>query len=562
MSDATQLTAAARAAFERGELTISEAHYREAIARFGAHSDWLANLGMVQLRLGRAEDAAQTLTQASTALPEHPAVVLALGIAQLHAGQASAATETLDRAVTLGRDNPEAHNALGLARAALGDIDRAGEAFASALALAPRFTAALNNWCEALSNAGNLPEAVAVASRAAREQPDDASAWFKLGELRMRAGELLAAREALARSATLHPGYSPTHQNLGLIEQWSGRLQDAQAQFRAALSCDPTNADARFGLATTLLKLRQSEEGWALYAVGRAGASDVRSRSPRVPAWDGGVLPRGALLVNADQGLGDVMQFARFLSATRVRVPRLLVYTDAYRATLRPLLESLAAVDAVVDRASGAQELAARCKMSALPHLLRLGSAAFDPTAPYLAPPTAAARRWGERLARLPAPKVGLCWGGNPRPDFVDANRIDARRSMTLERLAGLGRIPGITFVSLQKGAAAATRSRDMPLIDWTDDLYDYGETAGLIAQLDLVVSVDTSIVHCAGAIGTPVWMLDRFDNCWRWGTDPANPGWYRALRVLRQRSFGDWASVIEELRASLSAWRRDYRRA
>src|SRR5439155_208687 len=90
--------------------------------------------------------------------------------------------------------------------------------------------------------------------------------------------------------------------------------------------------------------------------------------------------------------------------------------------------------------------------LRACPH----GSAAFDPTAPYLAPPTAAARRWGERLARLPAPKVGLCWGGNPRPDFVDANRIDARRSMTLERLAGLGRIPGITFVSLQKGAAAA----------------------------------------------------------------------------------------------------------
>ena len=175
-------------------------------------------------------------------------------------------------------------------------------------------------------------------------------------------------------------------------------------------------------------------------------------------------------------------------------------------------------------------------------------------------PPLRAA---GERLANLPGPRVGLCWGGNPRPDIADANRIDARRSIALERLAGLGCIPGITFVSLQKGAAAAdTRPTDLTLVDWTDELNDYGETAGLIAQLDLVVSVDTSIVHCAGAIGTPVWMLDRFDNCWRWGADPANPGWYLGLRVFRQRSFGDWSPVIEELREALSVWRRNYRRA
>jgi hypothetical protein len=232
-----------------------------------------------------------------------------------------------------------------------------------------------------------------------------------------------------------------------------------------------------------------------------------------------------------------------------------LVYCDDYVRTLVPLLSVVPGVDALVGRDSGRHEVAAVCTMSALPHVLRLGDKAFDPVAPYLVPPRDAVERWQARLSALPGCKVGLCWSGSPRLGDANANLLDTRRSIPPARLGGLAKIAGIALVSLQKGAAA-TAPDGLPLIDWTDDLRDYGETAGLVASLDLIVSVDTSIVHCAGAIGTPVWMLDRFDNCWRWGTDAANPGWYPNLRVFRQHSLGDWAPVIDELCAALATWR------
>jgi hypothetical protein len=130
------------------------------------------------------------------------------------------------------------------------------------------------------------------------------------------------------------------------------------------------------------------------------------------------------------------------------------------------------------------------------------------------------------------------------------------RRSLSLNALAGIAEVGGMSLVSLQKGPGRRRAApAEIELVDWTDELVDYSETAALVAALDLVVSVDTSIVHCAGAVGTPVWMLDRYDNCWRWGTDPRNAGWYADLRVFRQRRFGDWTPVIGDLRNALVAW-------
>jgi len=149
--------------------------------------------------------------------------------------------------------------------------------------------------------------------------------------------------------------------------------------------------------------------------------------------------------------------------------------------------------------------------------------------------------------------RVGLCWGGNPRPGSADAARLDARRSLPAHALREIVAVPGATFVSLQKGSARAeSAALGDALVDWTDELGDFAETAALMANLDLVVSVDTSVVHAAGAIGVPVWMLDRFDNCWRWGTDAARPGWYGGLRVFRQTTFGDWTAPLAELAAAL----------
>ena len=555
-NDAARLDAEALAALQRGDIGAAEARFRDAIARYGPRPDRLAMLGQILLRLARPKEAARALADASVAMPDNAPIGVALGVALVQSGEAASAIAPLEHVLTLAPSNKDAWNALGLARAATGDVDGAGAAFERALDVAPRFTPALVNWCDALVNAGRLDEAIELASAATARHPFDPDAWFTLGNLRMRAGELDAARAAYSRSAALFPGNAATHVNLGLVLQWSGRLAEAEAQFREARRCDPADPDARFGLATTLLKLRRSDEGWALYAQGRAGAADWPGR--RIPArpWNGEPFAEGALIVDADQGIGDVLQLARFLPRARERVARLVVYCSSYQAPALPLLATMPGIDAIVGADSGAQTVAATCAMSELPHLLQLGDAAFAPVDAYLTPPSDAVSRWSARVAALPGRKVGVCWGGNPRPEYVEAHRIDRRRSIPAERLAWLAAIRGISLVSLQKGAAAGDKAAfGAGLNDWTDELADFGETAGLVAALDLVISVDTSVVHCAGAIGARVWMLDRFDNCWRWGTDPREPGWYRNLRVFRQRAFGDWTGALDELRGALDEW-------
>ncbi len=549
---AARLDAEALAALERGDIGTAEARFRDAIARYGPRPHRLAMLGQILLRLARPKEAARALTDASAAMPGNAAIEIALGVALVQSGESASAIAPLEHALTLVPSNEGAWNALGLARAAIGDVDGAGTAFEHALDVAPRFTPALVNWCDALANAGRSDEAIELASAATTRDPPDAEAWFNLGRLRMNELSLDAARDAFARAMERQPASPAAHVNLGLIEQWSGHLDAAEQQFRRARALDPGNANARFGLATVLLKRRRADEGWALYAQGHSDMVDAIGRIHARP-WDGRRLAEGALVVYSDYGFGDVLQFARFAPLARERAPRVVVYCDGYQAPVRPLLQSLRGVDAVLGADADAPAVAATCAMSELPHLLGLGNAAFAPMA-YLAPAHETVQRWSARVASLRGRKVGLCWGGNPRPDESDWRRIDLRRSIPAERLAWLAVIPGISLVSLQKGAAAADKAAFGPsLVDWTDELTDFGETAALIANLDLVISVDTSVVHCAGAIGARVWMLDRFDSDWRWGTDANAPGWYPNLRVFRQPSIGDWRPVFAALARALA---------
>jgi hypothetical protein len=174
---------------------------------------------------------------------------------------------------------------------------------------------------------------------------------------------------------------------------------------------------------------------------------------------------------------------------------------------------------------------------------------------PYLAADPTAAAAWRERLAALPGLRVGLCWAGNPRPDQPSAYATDRRRSIPLARYAPLAQVAGAHFVSLQKGNPAtqtATPPAGLRIHDWTHELTDFADTAALIEALDLVITVDTSVAHLAGALGKKVWILNRFDSCWRWLTERNDSPWYPTARLFRQPQPGDWDSVIREVVAAL----------
>ncbi|HXU53277.1 MAG TPA: tetratricopeptide repeat protein, partial [Casimicrobiaceae bacterium] len=289
---------------------------------------------------------------------------------------ARAPLRALGDAVGRTPGDADAHGAL--AQAASGH-DAAAEATPRrALAVAAGDVAAICKLCDILAQSSRGDEATALLARALHDAPDDASLWFKRGHLAMLRGDLDDARGALERSAAILPRYAPTHQNLGLVAEWSGRLGDAERHFRRALALAPDNLDARFGLGTVLLKQRRGDEGWRYYVEGGRRGPGAMRRIPARP-WDGTPLV-GALLVDLDQGLGDVLQFIRFVREARARVERLLVFCDDYFAPLKPLLASSTAIDAIVDRGSGAQRIAATCVASELPLLLNKGDAAFDAT--------------------------------------------------------------------------------------------------------------------------------------------------------------------------------------
>jgi hypothetical protein len=191
-----------------------------------------------------------------------------------------------------------------------------------------------------------------------------------------------------------------------------------------------------------------------------------------------------------------------------------------------------------------------------LPHRLGTDLATIPAPCAYIGADDRATARWRGRLAALPGRKVGLVWSGDPRPHDVACALIDRRRSLRLDQLAPLATIAGITLVSLQKGAPAAqarTPPPGMTLIDWMDEIGDFADTAALTAALDLVISVDTSVVHLAGALGRPVWVLSRHDGCWRWLLDRADSPWYPSARLFRQTTPGDWDPVIADLVQALA---------
>ena len=193
------------------------------------------------------------------------------------------------------------------------------------------------------------------------------------------------------------------------------------------------------------------------------------------------------------------------------------------------------------------------CPLLSLPHALGLRLGGIPAGVPYLHPDPAAAAAWRARLAALPGRKVGLAWAGNAALADIRANPIDRRRSLPLAALAGLGAVPGVSFVSLQKGRAGAEPPPPgLALHDWTAELDDFADTAALVAGLDLVVSVDTAVAHLAGALGRPVWLLNRFDSEWRWLLGRSDSPWYPTLRQFRQPSYGDWPGAIAALATAL----------
>jgi Flp pilus assembly protein TadD len=544
---------------QAGRLADADALYAQVLAATPDDATALVNGGAVALARGDVELAIARFRHAARVAPRNAPARNNLGYALLRAGRATEALGVLEQAIALAGDYAQAHNNRGIALAELHRPQEALAAFERTLALAPDHLEAAQNLGEQCNAAGDGARAAAAFDRVLAAHPQLTPARTGRALSQALQGDLRGAIAALEAVTTADRGDAAAWQTLGAVRNWSWDHAGAEDAFRHALALQPASTDAQFGIASTLLARGNYAEGWSAFDKRPDRAAESGAALAARPVWDGAAF-RGTLVVHGEQGFGDVVQFARFVAAARERVERLVLLVDGYRAPLAPLLRSVAGADAVVADAGDIEATGdvRRVSILSLPQRLRIDADRIGAGARYLAPPADRAAAWAARVAAIPAPRVGLAWSVLAR----DAHGFVTRhKSIPAAVLVPLVRTAGVSFVSLQPGAAgdpAAFGADAAHVVDLRAHIDDFADTAALIDMLDLVVTADTAVAHVAGALGKPVFLLDRFNSCWRWRPAPTTSPWYPTLRIFRQERFGDWDSVARALLPAFAQWRRE----
>lgn len=535
------------------------------------------NLGIALQGLRQLDEAAESFRKAIVLDPLLAEAHNSLGCVLTAQGRLEEAVEVLRRAQDLAPHQGQASNNLGNALRLQGKLAEAAEAFRAAAVLEPASPQPLCNLAALLLELKDGAGAQQAAEQALALDPEQPEAWNCLGNAYLLADRVTEAEAAFRRAASsaeagcnlasllydlyrfedseaqarlvlaAHPGYSAAFNVLGNALMAQNKLPEAEAAFLQALALSADDSRVRLNLASALLKQGKFKEGWEAYEARRIVPwSPLLKRNFGLPSWRGEDLAGGGLLLHAEQGFGDCLQFCRYV--IDLTAPTTVIVEPSLK---RLIAASFAGRLSVIgyDEEPPAH-LTAQLPLMSLPHIL--GHEAIPATPPYL---FADAGDWPTRLAALPGRKVGLVWAGAPRPYSKIAHLLDKRRSIPLKMLESLGAVADVSFVSLQKGEAANESVPGLQLFDVMAEMHDFADTAALIMALDLVIAVDTSVAHLAAALGKPVWILSRFDGCWRWLMDRDDSPWYPTVRLFRQRRQGDWAEVVERLRAALESF-------
>jgi len=512
-----------------------------------------ANLGTALLEAGRLEEAVPALQKAATLAPRIAAVHNSLGAAFKQQGLLTQAASAYRAAIALTPAYPEALCNLGAVLCDMGELEDAAEMCRQAIQLAPSLAKAHNILGVVLRDQGHLAEAEQAFRTAIAAAPREPEPYVNLGNLLTAQGQhdqpVLLCRQV----AALVPDSVEAQNNLGTALYAAGRLDDAITCFRRAVTLRPDRSEGHFHLGMALLAKGDMAAGWREYEwrwqIPRMAA--VRRRFEQ-PAWDGQPAPGKTLLIHAEQGLGDTLQFCRYAALAAQRGLNVILEVQK---PLQRLLGSLAGPQTVIARGDALPAFDVHAHLLSLPHLFGTVLKTVPATIPYLAADVGAIAAAKARLAEIPKTglRVGLVWAGNSYRYVADMAAVDRRRSIAPERLAPLLAVPGLHFINLQKEGPPAPR--DFGLTDLMADIQDFADTAALVSNLDLVISVDTSVAHLAGALGKPVWLLNRFVTDFRWLTSGQTTPWYPTMKIFRQSVADDWDSVIADAAQELHGW-------
>jgi Tfp pilus assembly protein PilF len=426
-----------------------------------------------------------------------------------------------------------------------GRFDEAVTGYRQALLIEPDHCEALNNLGVALHSQGKIPEALACLQRALAAKPDYADAHSNLGNAHQEEGQLELAVACYRRALDLNPAFVDAHNNLGNALRAQGKLAESVASYERALQFQPDHAQVRLSRALCWLQMGDFERGWPEYEW-RLQCPEYSIPAFHQPLWDGSELGGRTILLYADHGLGDSLQFIRHAPQVTARGGRVIV---ACQLPLARLIATCAGVERVIPEGSELPDFEVYAPLMSLPRILGIIPADEPVSAPYLTADPALVRQW-HRSLEPGGFHVGIAWQGNPR------HRRDRQRSFRLAQLEPLAAIAGVRLFSLQKGAGSeqiAELGGRFAVTDLGIRFADFMDSAAVMCNLDLVITSDSSLAHLAGALAVPIWTAIPFAPDWRWFSDRDDSPWYPTMRLFRQKTWGDWDEVFNRMAAQLA---------
>ncbi len=507
-------------AHQEHQLEEAIAHYQQAIAADPNHCDSYNNLAVALHEQGKFDDAIAHYQKVLALKPDYADAHNNYANALREKGRLAEAVQHYQQAIAANPTYADAHNNLGLAYYAMSDFEQAAAAYRQAVALRPHFPQALNHLGNALKEMGNFAEAAVYYQQAIALKPD----------------------------------YAKAYNNWGNIFRDEGDLQTAIQYYDQATAIEPNFSEAHWNKALTLLVGGDLERGFAEYEWRKhVNLPSFKSlRDFPGPRWDGSPLNEQLIFLHAEQGMGDLIQFVRYVPLVVQLGGRVILECHP---PLVNLLQTFPGVETLVPYGSAPPPYHIQAPLLSLPHILGITLETVPADIPYLPPTSSSAVLPALTPTPLnPAPvKVGLVWSGNP------GNPYNRNRAVPLASLLSLADLPNVELYSLQKdwsdNDAALLRSHPQ-VHDLRDLLTDFVDTASLIQQLDLIISVDTAVTHLAGALGKPTWLLLPFAPDWRWLLHRDDSPWYPTVRIFRQPTAGDWESVLRQVSAALRAVR------
>lgn len=508
---------------------------------------WL-NYGALSGRLGQYEDAEIAFKHALELRPKEPAICFNLaGLAELRQDPAAAEHYYLDY-LKLKPDALDGLKRLALLYLTLGRLDEAEQCCNRVLSYNPADAMVYNCLANVKQEQGDYDAAEATYQTALQHGASKAGIYANLGNLFHARGDFQQSLDWYKKSLVLVPDSAATLASLGFLYFRYACFAEAHDCFDRALEIEPDNHAVRWNRALLLLLIGEFRQGWQDYESRFKTVETIRQfgrRHSDKPRWAGEEIKDKTLLVYAEQGLGDSLQFCRYLPLIRARVGRLVFECQP---PLLGLMGGLEGVDQLI-KPGDEVEYDAQIPLLSLPGLLETDFENMPAEVPYLQADAEHLSKW-RGIINGSGLNVGLVWAGNPK------GLNDKRRSFDLQTLAPLAGLENVSFYSLQKGATAE-QLRNPPagleIIDLGPQLEDFSDTAAAICQLDLVISVCTAVAHLTGALGRPAWTLLSYPADWRWFRDREDSPWYPTMRLFRQSEVGVWTPVLERVASELS---------